>query len=404
MENGYFANRLLVYFLLDREEHEKIWLRSENAPYFREGERISPTAAAASSFLTPNAFSSDAASPGEDSMTDQNHYSSGNSVNRTTKFSGHRFLIIGGTSKAGTTSVFTYLSEHPEICASTTKETRFFLDLEYPLRSQMRCQRDGADAYLSFFDLGAGVDPEAWKLEATPDYLYGQATPRLIRETLPHVYLIFILRDPVRRLISFYQFGRQLNEIPQTMTFDEYVELQSNPSLNNHVDRHRHPVFYALEHGRYSHYLQEFVELFGRSAIHIAFYEELRRNSLAFMTAICRWAGIDDAFYRNYSFQVKNAGFTPRSSRLHRVYFNTRAKSRQLLSEHPRLRSALRQIGGKVNLAYRKLNSTRREEVRMSRATQDFVCAYYKDEPARLKELLAIEVPWEGTALSLGKH
>jgi hypothetical protein len=325
-------------------------------------------------------------------------------VNRATKFSDHRFLIIGGTSKAGTTSVFTYLSEHPEVCASATKETRFFLDLEYPLRSQMRCQRDGAEAYLSFFDLERAVDGEAWKLEATPDYLYSRPTPRLIRETLPHVYFIFILRDPVRRLVSFYQFGRQLNEIPQTMTFDEYIQLQSNHQMSNHVDRYRHPVFYALEHGRYSNYLQEFVERFGRSAIHIAFYEELRDNPQAFMTAICRWAGIDDGFYWNYSFQVKNAGFTARSPRLHRVYFNTRAKSRQLLSQHPRLRSALRKVGRKVNLAYQKLNSTRREDVGMSRATEDFICAYYKDEPARLKELLAIDVPWQGTALSLGRH
>jgi hypothetical protein len=323
-------------------------------------------------------------------------------VNRTTAFSEHRFLIIGGTSKAGTTSVFTYLSEHPEICAATIKETRFFLDLEYPLPSQMRCQKDGANAYLSFFDLGGGG--EAWKLEATPDYLYGRATPRLIRETLPHVQLIFILRDPVRRLLSFYQFGRQLNEIPQTMTFDEYIELQSNHSASNHENGHRHPVFYALEHGRYSNYLQEFVELFDRSAIHIAFHEELRQNPHAFMTGICRWAGINEAFYRGYSFRVKNAGFTPRSSRLHRAYFNTRAKSRQLLSDHPLVRTALRNIGRKVNRAYRKLNSTRREEVRMSPATEDFICAYYKDEPARLKKLLAIDVPWDGTALSVGQH
>ena len=324
-------------------------------------------------------------------------------MNRTTVFSEHRFLIIGGASKAGTTSVFTYLSEHPEICASTIKETRFFLDLEYPLPSQMRCQRDGADAYLSFFDLEAAVT-RAWKLEATPDYLYGPATPRLIHETLPHVHLIFILRDPVQRLLSFYQFGRQLNEIPQTMTFDEYIRLQGNYCVNNHGDKHSHPVFYALEHGRYSNYLEKFVELFGKPALHIAFYEELRQNQHAFMTRICRWAGIDDAYYRDYSFQVKNAGFTPRSSRLHRAYFNTRAKSRQLVSDHPRVRAALRNIGRKVNLAYRKLNSTRRKEVAMSRATEDFISAYYKDEPARLKELLAIDVPWDGTVLSSPQH
>jgi hypothetical protein len=41
--------------------------------------------------------------------------------------SAHRFLIIAGTSKAGTRSVFNYLAGHPQICPAE-KETRFFLD------------------------------------------------------------------------------------------------------------------------------------------------------------------------------------------------------------------------------------------------------------------------------------
>ena len=63
------------------------------------------------------------------------------------RFSGYRFLIIGGASKAGTTSMFSYLAEHPQICASHAKETRFFLDSDYPLSSPWRCAKNGKDAY-----------------------------------------------------------------------------------------------------------------------------------------------------------------------------------------------------------------------------------------------------------------
>ena len=47
-----------------------------------------------------------------------------------------RYLIIGGTTKAGTTSLHAYLSDHPQVCASSIKETRFFLDRDYPLEAK----------------------------------------------------------------------------------------------------------------------------------------------------------------------------------------------------------------------------------------------------------------------------
>src|SRR6266513_2759700 len=98
-------------------------------------------------------------------------------------FCNYKFLIIGGTSKAGTTSVFNYLTNHPQIC-SFTKETRFFLDTDYPLPSDKRYEKNGPEAYLSFFESGGYQPSENWRLEATPDYLYSPSTAHAIRKTL----------------------------------------------------------------------------------------------------------------------------------------------------------------------------------------------------------------------------
>ena len=43
------------------------------------------------------------------------------------------YLIIGGSTKCATTSLFNYLGDHPEICPAIYKETRFFLNPEYPV-------------------------------------------------------------------------------------------------------------------------------------------------------------------------------------------------------------------------------------------------------------------------------
>lgn len=61
------------------------------------------------------------------------------------------YLIIGGTTKAGTTSIFRYLSAHPDVCASSLKETRFFLDKDYPLPSTNRFNGSNLECYRVFF-------------------------------------------------------------------------------------------------------------------------------------------------------------------------------------------------------------------------------------------------------------
>src|SRR5947199_9809161 len=98
------------------------------------------------------------------------------------KFSGYRFLIIGGTSKAGTTSVFNYLAGHPEVCPAE-KETRFFLDADYPLPSKRRYQENNSETYWSLFQSGP---QENWRFEATPDYLYSANSAGAIHKTLPN--------------------------------------------------------------------------------------------------------------------------------------------------------------------------------------------------------------------------
>jgi hypothetical protein len=308
------------------------------------------------------------------------------------KFSTHRFLIVGGTSKAGTTSVFNYLAGHPQICPAE-KETRFFLDADYPLPSNKRYEKNGPETYLSLFDSGP---QENWRFEATPDYLYSPNTASVIHQTLPNVRFVFILREPISRLLSWYRFGRAMSETPLNMTFDEYVAVQREQRDIRQAGI-RHPAFYALQHGRYSVYLRPYLDLFGRSSIHIRFYEELRRDPLTFMVSICRSVGINETYFRGYRFDIANKGVNVRSRYLRRGYCKSKQHVRRLARHTPKLGLFLRRIRSRVDAAYEKLNIIRDENLTMSCSTRDFVLSYYKDESARLKEMLGVEVPWPST-------
>jgi hypothetical protein len=323
------------------------------------------------------------------------------------KFSAYRFLIIGGTSKASTTSVFNYLAGHPQICPAE-KETRFFLDADYPLPSKKRYQKNGPETYLSLFDSGP---QENWRFEATPDYLYSANTPHVIHQTLANVRFIFILREPVVRLLSWYRFGRKRSEIGLKMTFDEYVAIQRGNG-ENVAGRRKHPAFYALQHGRYSVYLRPYLELFGKSLIHIVFYEELQRDPLVFMTSICRSVGIDETYFQGYRFDVANKGSDVRSPYLHKAYIESQGRIRKLARYTPALRLLLRQLRPKVDATYEKFNVIRGKKVAMSDSTKDFVSSYYEEEPARLSEMFGVEVPWlsspqaalSGVEINLPEH
>ena len=130
------------------------------------------------------------------------------------------YLIIGGTTKAGTGSLFKYISDHPEVCGSNTKETRFFFDQScYPLEAFYSLD-DGLEKYETFF---SHCPEKRFRVEATPDYLYSPSTAQNISNTLQDVKLLFILRHPVERLVSWYRFSKQQGLLSKDIGLDTYV-------------------------------------------------------------------------------------------------------------------------------------------------------------------------------------
>lgn len=165
-----------------------------------------------------------------------------------------RFLIIGA-QKAGTTALYYYLSEHPNLIPSSEKEIEFFTPElyddwpEHPYHLIL-CSRTGthfcdpqtyrkaAAWYHSHFPLPHELGRHRMTYEATPEYLYyPEATERIFKYD-PKIKLIVLLRDPVERAFSawsmYCSFGegdyRPLIYAPrrETRGFDESVRDELN--------------------------------------------------------------------------------------------------------------------------------------------------------------------------------
>lgn len=304
--------------------------------------------------------------------------------------SNQNYLIIAGTSKAATTSIFDYFANHPQICASSVKETRFFLDKNYPLPSEFRYE-DGIHKYLDYF---VCQNSEMLRLEASPDYLYSTKTARKIKDTLPNVHFIFILREPIARLISWFKFGKLMRKIPKQMTFEEYIDCQLHKAGYSQK-LYQHPAFYALEQGRYSKYLKSYVDLFYKENIHICFYEDFVVNPALFMKNICKFINIDEDIFNNYEFKSTNKSSNMRSTLLHNLlYFKIISRLRNFVYDKNKLRSIFKQIRYRLEPIYFKLNEKSTEDIIISKPTINYLNQYYEDEVFRLTTMFGIRPPW----------
>lgn len=121
------------------------------------------------------------------------------------------FLIIGA-QKAGTTSLSTYLFQHPDINPPRTKEIHYFDSPEFGL---------GPAWYRAHFPrVGmAGITGEA-----SPYYLCHPHVPRRVHELTPGVRLIVLLRDPVERALSHYH--HQVRHGREPLSFAEAIEAE----------------------------------------------------------------------------------------------------------------------------------------------------------------------------------
>ncbi|MGH9436880.1 MAG: sulfotransferase domain-containing protein, partial [Terriglobia bacterium] len=117
------------------------------------------------------------------------------------------FIIIGA-QKAGTTSLFSYLRQHPQLLPSCVKEIHFF---DGGLNPNIDNFGKGQAWYRAHFPLRKNLGADQKTFEASPLYIFNPLAPRRIFELIPEVKIIALLRNPTERAISDYFHERRGN-------------------------------------------------------------------------------------------------------------------------------------------------------------------------------------------------
>jgi hypothetical protein len=280
-------------------------------------------------------------------------------------------LLIIGAPKAGTSSLFTYLAQHPDICPSSKKETNYFSALSPDGRSG-----PVADYERFFAHRGA----ERFALEATPSYFYqGPRVRQAIRETLDSPRLLLVLREPVERLWSAYTFQRSLGHLSGIHSFDAYVaaceqERRTHPSILDQGFRK------GLSIGMYGDHVPAWADMFGPD-LRVLFFDDLRSDPAGVVRDLCAWLAIDPEIAASFSYDARNPTLHPRSVAAARAAAVARSVSHRVLRYAPGARQRLRG-------AYLRLNSGSIEERPSAQITEHLAQTYDASNRATAEALL----------------
>jgi hypothetical protein len=248
--------------------------------------------------------------------------------------------IIAGVNKAGTTSLFTYLAQHPAVCAATIKETGYFLTHRYAEPPHPWAE------YTAHF---AHCRNRPVILEATPGYYYGgQAVTDALHEQLGSLRIILIFRDPVARLISFFKSQKALLRFPPEMTLADYVAACDAIPAGERWRREHNP-YWGVEGGYYARYLLPWLAQFAPDNLYITFFEQFREQPRQVLADIGRWLGISPDGFDQVHFSKENRSMNYRWRPLQQLALRLNRQAETIWRAHPRLKQRLRALYFRLN-------------------------------------------------------
>ncbi len=291
------------------------------------------------------------------------------------------FIVIGAP-KSGTTSLFYYLKQHPDIYLPERKELHYFScdrireSTNGPgdkLVADNLCS--SRESYESYYK---GVGEESAIGEVSPSYLYHSDASERILDELGRIKIIAILRNPVEKAFSQYMHLRRDNL--ETLGFKEALKEETRRREAGFGD-----IWRYAESSLYTERLKKYVSVFGRENLHLILFDDFIDSAARVVEGVYSFLGVDPGFEVDTS-QVFNRSGVSRSGWVTRFLNEpslVKSMAKTLVPE--RIRIPLR-------LKIMDLNTGSKDE--LDEDTRRMLNDYFAEDVRALEETFGLKTRW----------
>lgn len=293
------------------------------------------------------------------------------------------FFIVGAAN-SGTTSLYGWLKQHPEVFMPALKEPHYFSQIR-PADEQryMRTYVTDSKAYLKLFRKAARYRAIG---EASPSYLFDREAPLRIRSIAPHAKIIILLRDPLERAQSHYLMD--VREGVQERTFYEAVKEDWSCTRKGWGISHLY-----VELGLYAEQVKRYLSIFGTEQVLILMFEHLKRvsqNGNLALAKVLRFLDVDLAALnqittddRENSYGITRWWWARRMAGSNQV-----RRVGQIL-----VPLSLGSIQAVKRLIFQRFFVTPAPKPQIDQRTRDFLCSIFEPDIRALERYLNLELP-----------
>jgi len=280
-------------------------------------------------------------------------------------------VLIVGAQKAGTTSIYDWLGQHPAVYANpAAKDCPFFCDdTKYA---------EGIGAYASLFE-----DAEEGQLilAGGVNYMFFPNAPSRIFSSIPQVKIIFSLRNPIDRAFSAYRHAVERGL--EKRSFDQAVEEElSSPGYATFFENSRKNY---LSHGLYAAQIARFQGFFPHEAMKIVLFDDIKSRPQSVIDEVFAFIGLPSFMPNMIAKNVTKGGY--KSDLLRRALFDENLRKNRFFSALKNLLNP--EIRHKLRTAIREFNKKPVKFDEPSLITRQLLTDYYREEISRLETLIS---------------
>lgn len=207
------------------------------------------------------------------------------------------FFVVG-VGKGGTTSLYHYLDEHPDIYMPVHKEPAYFVKTK-PFGFWLRT----LDEYQKHFSGGAEMPHRG---DCSTGYLYYhlEAAPA-IHKLVPDAKIIVIIRNPLERVRSLYWFN--VKEGVESLSLEDALASEKQRIENNWEGR-----YHYVEGSKTAEAITHYQNLFGKENCKVVFFDNLKEDARSLMDSIFDFLGVELIELKGHQ-EMHNKSGVPRS-------------------------------------------------------------------------------------------